>query len=270
MHNSKMVKLKNIGFVELLQASFTKQSFNKHFHEEFCFGVVESGQLDFNYRGSKVTANKGIINLCNPGEVHDGFTKTGWSYRMFYVDPLLMKEISSEISGKHNDIPFFKEGVIEDKIMSQQLLSLHKLMSDEQVFTIEKEELFLSIVAEFIKKHADSFIPIAAVVSSKPIIKNIINFINDNLSAELLVSELSEQAGFSLFHFIRAFKKEVGLTPKDYIIQQRINKATALIKNQKQIQLPLNQIALECGFYDQSHMNKYFKLYKGLKPSIYQ
>ena len=267
MHNSKTIKLKNIGFVELLQASFTKQSFNKHFHEEFCFGVVESGQLDFNYRGKKVSANKGIINLCNPGEVHDGFTKTGWAYRMFYVDPLLMKELSSEISGKHNDIPFFKEGVIEDKKMSQRLLSLHKVMTDENIFTIEKEELFLTVVAAFIKKHADSFIPIAPLISSKPIINNVIDYINDNLSQELLVSELSEQAGFSLFHFIRSFKKEVGLTPKEYVIQQRINKATALI--QKHNQYPLNQIALECGFYDQSHMNKYFKSYKGLTPSSY-
>jgi len=265
-----MIKLKNIGFVELLTASFTKQSFNKHFHEEFCFGVVESGQLDFNYRGKKVSANKGIINLCNPGEVHDGFTKNGWAYRMFYVDPLLMKELSSEISGKDNDIPFFKDGVIEDKVMSQQLLLLHKLMSDDHVFTIEKEELFLNTVATFIKKHADSFIPIVTLTSSKSIINNIIDYINDNLSQELLVSELSELVGFSLFYFIRSFKKEVGLTPKEYIIQQRINKAIALIQKHKHKQLPLNQIALKCGFYDQSHMNKYFKLYKGLTPSIYQ
>jgi len=269
MQNSKIIKLKNIGFVELLTASFTRQSFNNHFHEEFCFGVVESGQLNFNYRGKKVSANKGIINLCNPGEVHDGFTKTGWAYRMFYVDPMLMKELSSEISGKHNDIPFFKEGIIEDDLLSQQLLSLHRLMSDEHVFIIEKEEMFLRVVANFIKKHADSFIPIATLTSSKPMINNVIAYINDNLSQELLVSKLSELAGLSLFYFIRSFKKETGLTPKEYVIQQRINMATALIQKQHYKNLPLNQIALECGFYDQSHMNKYFKSYKGLTPSNY-
>jgi len=267
MQKSKIIKLKNIGYVELLQASFSQQSFNKHFHEEFCFGVVESGQLDFNYRGKKVSAHQGIINLCNPGEVHDGFTKNGWAYRMFYVDPALMKALSSEISGKHNDIPFFKEGVIEDKVISDQLISLHKSMTDGQVFTIEKEELFLTVVAKFIKKHADSFIPIVEITSSKPKIKNVIAYINDNLSQELLVSQLSEQAGLSLFYFIRSFKKELGLTPKEYVIQQRINKATELIQNQSQ--LPLNHIALACGFYDQSHMNKYFKQYKGLTPSNY-
>lgn len=268
MHKSKIIQLKKIGFVELLHASFTKQSFNKHFHEEFCFGVVESGQLDFNYRGKKVTATQGIINLCNPGEVHDGYTKAGWAYRMFYVDPLVMKELSSEMSGQHNDIPFFKEGIIEDKVLSNKLLSLHRVMADEHVFTIEKEELFLSVIAEFIKKHADSFIPIESISAAKPKIQKIVAYINDNISKELLVSELSEQAGFSLYYFIRCFKKELGLTPKEYLIQQRIKKATLLIQNKNQ--LALNQIALECGFYDQSHMNKYFKAYKGLTPSVYQ
>ena len=140
MHLSKTIKLKDIGFVELLSASFVKQSFNKHFHEEFCFGVVEWGQLDFNYRGKKVHAYKGMINLCNPGEIHDGFTKKGWAYKMFYVDAKLMKSISSEISGKNNDIPFFKEGVIEDQILGKQLIDLHELMCDERVFLIEKDK----------------------------------------------------------------------------------------------------------------------------------
>jgi len=267
MQKIEVIKLKNIGAVELLHASFVNQSFSKHFHDDFCFGVLESGQLDFNYRGEKISAVKGIINLCNPGEVHDGFTKTGWAYRMFYVSPMMMKELSCDISGKNNDIPFFKEGIINDKLMSQRLLHLHKVMTDAESFTIEKEELFIQVVTEFIKKHADSFISLELLTTSKPMIKNIINYINENLSQEILVSDLSEIAGISLFYFIRSFKKEMGLTPKEYVIQQRINKAIALIKQQRQ--LPLSDIALICGFYDQSHMNKYFKRYKGLTPTVF-
>ena len=89
---------------------------------------------------------------------------------------------------------------------------------------------------------------------------------NDNLAYEILVSDLSKMANFSVYYFIRVFKKEVGLTPKEYLIQQRIKKAKNLIAQE----LPLSQIALECGFYDQSHMIKYFKVYTGLNPSIYQ
>ena len=265
MQQSKTIKLKNIGFVELLHASFSKHSFNRHFHEEFCFGVIEAGRLDFNYRGKMVAAHKGFINLCNPGEIHDGFTKDGWAYRMFYIDTSLMKEISSNISGKQNDIPFFKEGIIEDKMLAFELLSLHKIMIDEDIFTIEKEEKFLSVVSFFIKKHSDSFVQICPVSSSKPEIKKSLEYINDNLSRDILVSDLSKMANLSLYYFIRIFKKEVGLTPKEYLIQQRIKKAKALIP----LQIPLSHIALKCGFYDQSHMIKYFKVYTGRNPSSY-
>ncbi|WP_072682090.1 AraC family transcriptional regulator [Arcobacter sp. LA11] len=266
MQKSKILKLKNIGSIQLLEASFTNHSFNKHFHEEFCFGVIQSGKLDFNYRGEKVSANKGVINLCNPGEVHDGFTKDGWAYKMFYVDTKLMRELSSSISGKKNDIPFFKDGVIEDEDLAKRIEELHTIMFDEYSFTIEKEEMFLSVVTQFIKKHADSFIPIEKLYKSKEVIKKSLEYINDNLSSELTVSSLSELANLSLYYFIRVFKEELGLTPKEYILQQRVKKVKELILKG----LPLSFIALECGFYDQSHMIKYFKAYTGLNPSFYK
>lgn len=266
MQKSKILKLKNIGTIQLLEASFLNHSFNKHFHEEFCFGVIQSGKLDFNYRGKKISANKGLINLCNPGEVHDGFSKNGWAYKMFYVDTKLMSELSSSISGKRNDIPFFKDGVIEDEDLAKKIEELHILMFDEYAFTIEKEEMFLKVVIEFIKKYADSFIPIEKLYKSKDVISKSIEFINDNLSENITVSKLSQEANLSLYYFIRVFKEEIGLTPKEYIIQQRVRKVKELILKKQ----PLSQIVYECGFYDQSHMIKYFKAYTGINPSFYK
>jgi len=263
-HQSKRIILNRIGTIELLKASFDKQRFSKHFHEEFCFGVIDSGQLDFNYRGQKVSAHKGMINLCNPGEVHDGFTNEGWSYKMFYVDVKLMQELSCNISGKINDIPFFKEGVIHDPFLANELKLLHDMLFDKSVFTIEKEEKFIEVVSLFIKKHADSFISIEKLYACQPNINTIKEHINNNLEYELLVSNLSQMANLSLYYFIRIFKKQVGLTPKEYVIQQRIKKAKELILQG----LPSGQVAISCGFYDQSHMLKYFKIYTGFNPSF--
>ena len=260
----KRIKFDNIGTVELLNASFKQHSFKKHFHEEFCFGVISSGQLDFNYRGQKVSATKGLINLCNPGEIHDGFTSSGWSYKMFYVNPKLMAQLSSTISGKINDIPFFKDGVIYDEDLSNKLNKLNDILFDKSTFLIEKEQLFIEVVSSFIKKHADSFIPIEKLICSKEFIKKSLEYINDNLQYEITVSKLSELVNLSTYYYIRVFKKEIGLTPKDYVIQQRIKKAKNLIlKN-----YPLSHVALLSGFYDQSHMLKYFKHYTGITPSL--
>lgn len=260
----KKITLKNIGTIELLKASCTKQHFKKHFHEGFCFGVISSGQLDFFYRGKKESAQKGLINLCNPGEIHDGFTSKGWSYKMFYVDAKLMAELSSNISGKINDIPFFKEGVINDSTLAKKLNSLHDLLLDKNSFIIEKEEYFIKVLSSFIKIHADSFIKVERLNSAREEIKKSIEYINDNLEYDLTVSNLSEVANLSLYYYIRVFKKEIGLTPKEYIIQQRIKKAKELILKNK----PLSYCAIKSGFFDQSHMLKYFKLYTGLNPSF--
>lgn len=261
----KRVKLNDIGTIELLNASFKEHSFKKHFHEEFCFGVVSSGQLDFNYRGEKISATKGLINLCNPGEIHDGFSSEGWAYKMFYVNPKLMAQLSSSISGKINDIPFFKEGVIFDEYLALKLDKLNDTMFNQKSFTIEKEQEFIEVVSLFIKRHADSFIPIEKLISSKELIKNSLEYINDNLQYDITVSKLSQMANLSLYYYIRIFKKEIGLTPKDYLIQQRIKKAKELILKK----YPLSQVALMSGFYDQSHMLKYFKSYIGVNPSSF-
>lgn len=263
---NKRIVLNNIGTIELLDASYSNQSFKKHFHEEFCFGVISSGQLDFNYRGKKVRANKGLINLCNPGEVHDGFTKDGWAYKMFYVSPKLMAEISSGISGKKNDVPFFKEGVVKDNELSSKLNELHNTLFDNKSLLIEKEELFIEVVSFFIKKHADSFIPIEKLFTSKKKIEKAIEYINDNLEFDTSLSLLASISNLSLYYFIRVFKQEVGLTPKEYILQQRIKKAKQLILQD----IPLSHVSLMCGFYDQSHMLKYFKSYTGFNPSLYK
>lgn len=266
MTKNKRIVLKNIGTIELLDATFTKQNFKRHFHEEFCFGVISSGQLDFNYRGKKLSASKGIINLCNPGEVHDGFTKEGWSYKMFYVNPKLMAEISSGIEGTINDIPFFKEGIIKDDLLSENIYKLHNILFCENSLLIEKEQMFIEIVSMFIKKHADSFIPFEKLYSSSDNIKKSIEYINDNLEYDLSLSTLASISNFSLYYFIRVFKKEIGLTPKEYILQEKIKKAKSLILRN----ITLSEVALKCGFYDQSHMLKYFKSYTGFNPSIYK
>lgn len=59
------------------------------------------------------------------------------------------------------------------------------------------------------------------------------------------------------------FKKEFGLTPHNFIINHRINKAYELIINGKEI----SQASLEVGFNDQSHFTRNFKKLYGYTPS---
>lgn len=80
------------------------------------------------------------------------------------------------------------------------------------------------------------------------------------------VSSMAQQAFISKYHFIRSFKKEVGLTPHQFQIQNRIRKAQRSISKTETIA----EAALLAGFWDQSHFTKQFEKYVGLTPSDYK
>ncbi len=83
---------------------------------------------------------------------------------------------------------------------------------------------------------------------------------------KLTVEEMAQNAFISKYHFIRSFKAEVGLTPHQFQIQNRIRKAQRFIHEAETI----TEVALATGFCDQSHFIKQFEKYVGLPPLIYK
>lgn len=83
---------------------------------------------------------------------------------------------------------------------------------------------------------------------------------------KLTVEEMAQNAFISKYHFIRSFKAEVGLTPHQFQIQNRIRKAQRLIHETDTI----TEVALTTGFCDQSHFIKQFEKYVGLPPLTYK
>ena len=76
----------------------------------------------------------------------------------------------------------------------------------------------------------------------------------------------SQNPFISKYHFIRSFKAEVGLTPHQFQLQNRIRKAQRLMHNAETIA----EVALSTGFCDQSHFIKQFEKQVGLPPLTYK
>jgi AraC-like DNA-binding protein len=76
---------------------------------------------------------------------------------------------------------------------------------------------------------------------------------------------LAREAGLSRFHLLRAFKQRYGLPPHAYQVRVRIAKALRLLRKR----LPAAQVAVECGFTDQSHFTRHFKQVMGVTPGRY-
>ena len=74
---------KELGGLELLDASYNKQNFSRHSHEGFTVGVIEQGAQRFFRTGGNHIAPQDSIILVNAEEVHNGHSATdyGWSYK---------------------------------------------------------------------------------------------------------------------------------------------------------------------------------------------
>lgn len=96
-------------------------------------------------------------------------------------------------------------------------------------------------------------------------LKLVTDYINDYLERELSLKELAAIAQTSQYHFCRAFKQMTGLSPHQYLIQQRVEKAKQLIQGG----MSLGSVAIACGFSHQSHLHRHFKRLTGVTPKTF-
>ncbi|NOT46839.1 MAG: helix-turn-helix transcriptional regulator [Acidobacteria bacterium] len=98
-------------------------------------------------------------------------------------------------------------------------------------------------------------------------VRRVKEFIAENLEDDLNLSEIAAVAELSQYHFARAFRKTIGLTPQQYVMRQRIEKAKLLLSN---ADLPLVEVSLRTGFKNQSHFTTLFRKFTKFTPKTWR
>ena len=98
-------------------------------------------------------------------------------------------------------------------------------------------------------------------------LRQVTDFVLAHLSQDLSLSALSEQIGFSPYHFARLFRRATGESPHQFVLNQRVERAKKLLVETDQ---PLAELALASGFANQSHLTQCFKRQFGLTPATYR
>lgn len=259
-------RTRHYGDMECLHATFVQHEYSMHFHETYSFGVICQGVELFKVEGKENAAVAGDVLFLNPGVMHDGRPgESGFEYRMFYPPVDLMTEIAADVFDRPVDTPFFGTVSTNDVTLRDRTIQLHRTLQQNRS-KLEGDEALISTLALLIGRHADSGFGIRPVRKETASMARARELIDDRLGDDIGIDALAAAARLSRFHFIRSFRKAYGVPPHAY----RTSKRIALAKTCLAAGEFIADVALSCGFVDQSHFTRVFKNTVGVTPGQYQ
>jgi AraC family transcriptional regulator len=95
-------------------------------------------------------------------------------------------------------------------------------------------------------------------------LRRVRDFVGDNLSRDIGLAEMAGVANLSRYHFSRQFKCATGLSPHQYVIGRRVERARELLQK---TDLAVGDVASAVGFSHQSHLARYVRRRFGVAPS---
>ncbi|WP_156120376.1 AraC family transcriptional regulator [Neosynechococcus sphagnicola] len=98
-------------------------------------------------------------------------------------------------------------------------------------------------------------------------LQQVMDHVHAHLAEDLSLDELAAIAQISPYYFARLFKQSIGVSPHQYVIQRRIERAKQLLQDD---QIAIADVALQCGFPSHSHFTKLFQHQTGMTPKRYR
>jgi AraC-like DNA-binding protein len=88
-----------------------------------------------------------------------------------------------------------------------------------------------------------------------------------NLDGAITLKEIAQECRLSVSHFSRGFRQTVGVAPHKWLLSFRVDLAKSMLRKQNKA---LSDVALECGFADQSHFTRVFTRMTGMSPGAWR
>jgi AraC-like DNA-binding protein len=255
------------GRVELSRGIGVTHVYPWHWHEEVQICAIESGSDVLSFRGAEHPTAPGSLTFIPPGEVHSNrhVEPEGCTYRSLNISPGLLLRAFRDLTMEQATFSL-SQPVVQDADLFKCFVATHARL-EEQPSRLLSDVLLLRLLEELL--HRTSRLrraPEGCGREERMAVRRVREFLIEAHARAVSLEDLAKVAHLSPYHLHRVFTREVGMPPHAFQTQVRISRARVLLNEGK----PLQVVAAETGFADQSHFTREFKRYVGLTPGAYR
>jgi AraC family transcriptional regulator len=241
-----------------------------HEHATFCLQLQTGGPVEMDWHSSgrtgHVKSGAGNLIFLTPG-TRDSVLWRGVSQRIVAsIDPSLLTHAAKEMELK-GSYDFDNRWSFADEQLRLLMTEMDREMNSGWAMgALYGDLLGMCLSSALIRKYGStSYMPVLLKGGlSRSHFKQVLAYIDENLHRDLRLEELSALTGLSKFHFARSFRDSSGVTPHQYVLQMRVERAKALLTRPE---WSIQQIASATGFADGSQLSKIFRKAMGVSPS---
>lgn len=255
--------INELNNLELIRGEKSGHNYPRHFHSGFSIGIINDGLREYTYGGNKHLAPAGSIVIINPGVTHSCAAENSCYETICPGDWAVSYWLGG--GGRMTGRFRFREQDIQDQQLFTGLRNLFCILKQPGL-SLEKQSLYTAIMAELFNRYAEKTANLANVGNERHAVTKCREYIDDKYSLNISLEELSSLVGFSPYHLLRVFTRQIGLPPHVYQTQVRIKRARGLLATGES----LADVAVAAGFSDQAHFTRCFKKHMGVTPGRYQ
>lgn len=209
---------------------------------------------------------EGHVSVVASGQPHGSEWRQGAEHLIFYLAPAFIERAARDLLRK-GSAEIAENRTADDPFVRQLAGALRAELGRGN----PPERLYLESLANVLAVHLLR----SYAADRKPLrnpahglrgrrLERVTDFVLANLHTDLTLAALAGAAGLSPYHFARQFKRATGLTPHQYVVLRRVERARELLVG---TDLPIGEVAGAVGFAHQSHLARHVRRHFGVAPS---
>ena len=230
---------------------------SRHRHTDAYLSFILAGTYTEKYLGRQCFCDEGSLRFLPPGEMHENEYVSSARCLLVKLEQLALARL-----GEHAPV-LSAPGEVQGIAPAWLATRLYReFLAEDDVAPLAIEGILLEILAESARAIGDT-----GASNAPRWLRKVREALDDSYLQSPSLADLSAIAGVHPVHLSREFRKHYHSTIGEFIRKRRIEKASNLLSNSD---MPLSEIALTCGFSDQSHFSAMFKSHSGLTPAKFR